>query len=121
MKYSSEVKDKWGNTLAYKEYIEKTKKYSKDKFTLLSMEMDDILEEFASNMKNDLNPCSNETQLLVLKLQNHITNNYYNCTKEILLGLGNMYVCDNRFKNNIDKHGDGSADYIKNAITFYCK
>ena len=55
-------------------------------------------------------------QNLVKLLQDHITENYYNCTDEILAGLGQMYVADVRFKNNIDKHGDGTAEFIREAI-----
>jgi hypothetical protein len=57
----------------------------------------------------------------VKKLQNHITENYYTCTREILSGLGQMYTADERFKNNIDKHADGTAEFIGEAIKFYCK
>ena len=53
-------------------------------------------------------------------LQSHITENYYSCTIEILAGLGKMYVADERFKNNIDKHADGTAAYISEAIALYC-
>ena len=34
----------------------------------------------------------------ISELQRFITNNYYNCTDEILKGLGQMYVNDERFK-----------------------
>ena len=61
-----------------------------------------------------------KAQNLVKKLQNHITENYYTCTNEILFGLGQMYVADERFKNNIDKHADGTAAYVKDAIIHYC-
>ena len=57
-------------------------------------------------MKNGEEPDSAEVQNLVKMLQNHITDNYYLCTNEILAGLGQMYIADERFRNNIDKHGD---------------
>jgi hypothetical protein len=57
----------------------------------------------------------------VKKLQSHITENYYTCTIEILSGLGQMYVADERFKNNIDKHADGTAAFISEAIAIYSK
>jgi hypothetical protein len=53
-------------------------------------------------------------------LQNHISENYYLCTNEILAGLGQMYVADERFKNNIDKRADGTAEFICEAIAAYC-
>ena len=119
-KYKAEVKEKWGKTDAYKEHEEKTKDYTKDKWNNLAIDMDNIMAEFAICMKNGNEPNSVLAQNLVKMLQNHITQNYYLCTNEILLGLGQMYVCDERFKSNIDKHADGTAEFIKEAIEAYC-
>ena len=58
---------------------------------------------------------------LVKKLQGYITENYYHCTDEILSGLGQMYVADQRFKDNIDKHGEGTAEFTADAIAVYCQ
>jgi hypothetical protein len=71
-------------------------------------------------MKNSRTPDSTEVQVLVKALQTHITENYYLCTNEILSGLGQMYVGDERFKNNIDKHADGTAEFVCEAIEAYC-
>lgn len=118
--YKAEAKEKWGKTTAYKEYSEKTEHYSKDKWNNLAEEMNDILAEFAACMKNGDEPDSAATQSLVKQLQNHITENYYLCTNEILAGLGQMYVADERFKNNIGKRADGTAEFIREAIEVYC-
>lgn len=120
-KYRNEAHEKWGSTDAYKEHTEKTKDYSEDKWNNLGTEMNDILGEFAVCMKNGAKPDSAETQSLVMKLQSHITENYYTCTNETLAGLGQMYVLDERFKNNIDKHADGTAQFISKSIEVYCK
>ena len=119
-KYKDEAKEKWGNTTAYAEYSEKSKNYGKDKFSAISGEMAEIFSKFNRAMKNsDAN--SDEAQALVKELQNYITNNFYTCTKEILSGLGQMYVYDERFKNNIDKAGEGTAEFVSEAIKIYCK
>lgn len=120
-KHKAEVKEKWGNTDAYKEYEEKTKSYSSDKQNSLTDEMNRIFSEVAVCLKNGNTPDSDEAQNLVKTLQNHITENYYNCTNEILAGLGMMYVADERFRNNIDKHASGTAEFISKAIKIYCK
>ena len=120
-KYKAEAAEKWGKTEAYKEHSEKTKNYSKETWNTLAGDMDAILGEFAVCMKNGQEPSSEEAQSLVKKLQEHITDNYYTCTKEILAGLGMMYVADERFKNNIDKHAEGNAEFISKAIELYCK
>ena len=118
--FEIEAKEKWGDTDAYKEHAERTKNYSKQKWADLSAGMDHIMAEFALCMKNGEPPASAEAQSLVKTLQNHITENYYQCTNEILAGLGQMYVSDERFKSNIDKHADGTAAFVCEAIGVYC-
>ena len=120
-KYKAETREKWGETDAYRQHEEKTKNYSKDKWNNLADEMNDILAEFAVCMKNGEEPDSDRAQNLVKMLQNHITENYYLCTNEILVSLGQMYVADERFKNNIDKHADGTAEFISEAIETYSR
>ena len=114
--YEQEVKEKWGKTDAYREHKEKTKNYSKQKWDDLAQGMDHIMAEFAVCMKNGEEPGSHKARSLAEKLQNHITENYYYCTNEILAGLGQMYVVDERFKVNIDKYAEGTAEFICKAI-----
>ena len=120
-KHKVEAQEKWGKTNAYKEHSERTKNYSKQKWNDLTEEMEHIMAEFASCRKKVKKPDSTEAQNLVKMLQNHITENYYRCTNEILTGLGQMYVADERFRNNIDKHADGTAEFICEAIDVYCR
>lgn len=117
-KYAKEVKERWGNTDAYTESQKKTKNYSKEQWQEIDEESREILKAFAANM--DKAPHSEEVQALVKEWQDFITARYYNCTKEILQGLGLMYVQDERFKKNIDRNGDGTAEFISKAIEIYC-
>ena len=119
--YKAEAQERWGKTDAWQEHAEKTKNYGKDKWNSLAADMDVIMGEFAVCMKNGDAPDAEAAQNLVKKLQSHITANYYNCTVEILHGLGQMYVADERFKNNIDKHAAGTAEFISRAIAQYCR
>ena len=113
-----EAKEKWGNTDAYREHTRKTADYSEDKWNDLAQGMEQILAAFAACREEA--PEQTEAQKLVGQLQDYITANYYHCTKEILAGLGQMYVADERFRKNIDKHGDGTAAFISRAIAAYC-
>lgn len=119
--YKAEAKERWGKTDAYKEHAEKTKNYGNDKWNGLISDMNMIFSEFAICMKNGCTPDAEASQKLVKKLQSHITENYYNCTKEILFGLGQMYVADERFKKNIDQHAEGTAAFVCEAIAYYSK
>ena len=80
-----------------------------------------ILAEFATYKDSGVSAEPSETQALVTKLQAHIPANYYTCTDEILVGLGKMYVADERFKKNIDKNGKGTADFTSLAIAVSCQ
>ncbi len=119
--YAKEAKEKWGGTAAYKESTEKTKDYSKEKWNEITSAMEDIMAEFAECNINGSAADSEEAQALVRKWQDFISANYYTCTNEILTGLGEMYVADERFKVNIDRNGDGTAEFIREAIRYYCR
>ena len=119
-RYRAEAKEKWGSTDAYREYEDKTKNYDLQKQKSLAEGMDQMMAAFAVCMKQGNAPDSAQAQTLVKSLQNHISENCYRCTEEILAGLGQMYVADERFQSNIDKHAEGTAAYISEAIGIYC-
>ena len=119
MKNKEESRSRWGSTDAYREHEQKTKNYTKEKWAEANDGLLAIFVEFAVCKNSGASADSNEAQALVAKLQAHITANYYTCTYEILAGLGKMYVADERFKKNIDKNGDGTAEYVDMAISNY--
>ena len=112
--YDLEVKARWGETQAYKEYEQKTINQSANDGLMA------IMAKFAYCLQNGHTADSSEAQALVTQLQTYITANYYTCTDEILAGLGQMYVADERFKTNIDKNAIGTANFISEAIKVYC-
>ena len=117
--YESEARERYGGTAAYREHERKTKNYTKEKWTEANDGLMTIFAEFAVCKQSGAGADSNEAQALVAKLQAHITSNYYTCTDEILAGLGKMYVADERFKGNIDKYGDGTAEFAAEGIRIY--
>lgn len=117
--YAAEVKERWGSTAAYQEYSKKTKNYNKDQWNTVTAKGQEIFTQF-SKLRH-LPAESEEVQVLVKVWQDHITENYYNCTKEILSGLGLMYTHDERFTKTIDANGEGTAAFMAQAIEIYCK
>lgn len=118
--YADEVRERWGDTEAYKESERRTANYSQSDWDALYDGMDAIMAGFAELKADGASPDSERTHLQVEKLRQFITDNMYTCTDEILAGLGQMYVADERFTKNIDKHGDGTAEYIGECINSYC-
>ena len=118
-KFEIEARERYGNTPAYVEHEQKTKNYTKEKWAEANDGLMAIFAEFATSKNNGMSADSAEAQALVAKLQAHITANYYTCTDEILAGLGKMYVADDRFKKNIDKYGEGTAEFAAGAICVF--
>ena len=119
--YKPEACSRWGITDAYRDYEKKTKTYTKEKYAEANDGLMAIFAEFSACKSSGISVDSAEAQALVAKLQNHITENYYTCTDEILAGLGKMYVADGRFKQNIDKYGEGTASFAADAIAAYTR
>ena len=117
--YEIEARSRWGNTDAYREYEQKTKNYTKEGCAEANDGMMAIFAEFAACKSNGASADSAEAQALVAKLQVHITENYYTCTDETFAGLGEMYIADERFKKNIDKYGEGTAEFVFHAIELF--
>ena len=117
--YETEVRERYGNTVAYREHEQKTKNYTEEKWAEANDGLMAIFAEFSACKNRGVSADSVEAQALVAKLQAHITANYYTCTDEILSGLGKMYTCDERFKKNIDKYGDGTAEFAAEGIRIY--
>ena len=119
--YLKESCKRWGTTEAYREHEQKTKNYTKEKWAAANDGLMTIFAEFAECKNRGASADSDEAQALVVKLQSHITANYYTCTDEILAGLGKMYIADERFKKNIDKYGEGTAEFASKAIELFCQ
>lgn len=119
--YETEAKQRWGETDAYKESAAKTAGYSKNKWEDVLGGLNGVFAQFAACKNEGAAADSRQAQEVVKELQAYITANFYHCTDEILAGLGQMYVCDQRFRENIDKCGAGTAAFAAEAIQIYCK
>ena len=115
--YAREAAERWGNTEAFLESREKHAKYTPGQEAQINAEMEEIFRAFGACG----DPAGEEAWALVKRWQAHITKYHYNCTDGILACLGQMYVNDPRFKENLDKYGPGTAQKISCAIAAYCR
>ena len=114
--YAEEVKQRWGNTAAYKEFEQRHTDYNK-----AAVLLDAVFEEFAELNRSGISPDSEPAKIMVEKLQQCITDNFYTCTDYIPKGFGQMYVTDDRFRKKIGRHGEGTAEFVSGCIKSYCK
>lgn len=115
--FQAEVKERWGSTQAYAEFEEKKDKVN---YQAVSQEMAAIFAQFGA--LKDLGADHEKVQAQVKILQDYITEHFYICTNDILAGLGQMYMSDQRFSENIDQMaGPGTAAFASQAIAIYCQ
>ena len=114
--YAGEAEERWGGTDAYAESLRRSGSYSAEDWKHLSAETDELNRGFLRLMENGAPADSAESDALVDAHRAHITKWFYECTPEIHVGLGDMYVADERFRTQINKAGEGLAEYQFAAI-----
>lgn len=114
--YEAEARDRWGESDAFKQSAQRTSGYTKDDWATIGAENDSINQAFLALMAAET-PADDPAAMEVAEQHRaHITRWFYDCSIEIHAGLGQMYVADVRFRENIDKAGEGLAQYISAAI-----
>ena len=117
-RYADEVRPRWGGTDAYRESEQKHAGYGVGQETEAVGQMEKLLALFAAERMKS--PAAPEVQALVECGKQYITAYHYNGPDEILSALGQMYASDERFAQNIDRFGQGTARFMSGAIAFYC-
>ena len=117
--YSKRAKEQWGHTKEYHEFEEKAENRTKEDDQMTMQRFMQLFVEFGQMKEGD--PAGEKAQRQVSKLQEYITENFYQCTDEILFCLGNMYSGGGEFAENIDDAGGiGTAEFTTEAIRKYC-
>lgn len=118
--YAAQAKAMWGKTDSFREFEEKTKGKSKEEMDGVWKDMMTLFVEFGA--LSDQNPGSKAAQDQVKKLQNFISDNFYQCDQKILSCLGRMYDGGGSMTENIDQAGGkGTARFAAEAIAIYCR
>lgn len=117
--YAKQAKESYGTTPAYKEFEEKSKGRSKEQEKAIGIGMMNLFADFGKLLS--LAPSDDIVQAKVAELRAYITEHFYNCTPEILSGLGEMYVGGGSMTENINNYaGEGTAELAAEAIRIYC-
>jgi len=118
--YAKQAKESYGSTPAYKEFEEKSKNRTKEQEKNISVGMMNLFADIGKLLS--LEPSDATVQAKVAELRAYITEHFYNCTPEILLGLGEMYAGGGSMTDNINNYaGEGTAEFAAEAIRIYCE
>lgn len=114
--YEKEVKERWGNTEAYKQSKARTSKYSTQDFEKAKVDQEAATEAFVFCFGNGIAANSPEAQQAVVQHRDAITKWFYDCSPEMQKNLALMYISDERFKKYYDDRVNGLAQYVHDAI-----
>lgn len=118
--YETEVKERWGNTDAYRVAQERTARYSKADWERINKVQMDNIKELCDLYNAGVAHDDPRVMAVVENALNFINQHFYPCNLEMMSNLGNMYVCDERFTAFYEKFAPGLAAYYNNAIQHYC-
>ena len=113
-KHSDEATERWGDTAT--ESIKQWNGYGKAKQQDIMAEGNAIYAEIAANMEAGAE--SDVIQALLVRWHDHLRY-FYEPSKEMLSGLGNMYHDDARFNANFAKLHSDLPSFLQEAIGVY--
>ena len=114
--YEDEVRERWGDTEAYRQSVERTSRYTKEDWQRAQAEADEVARRFATLMERG-EPATGEDAIATAEAhRRHIGDRFYDCSHEMHAGLGEMYVADQRFTEYWDRYAPGLARYVRDAI-----
>lgn len=117
--YARQAKESYGHTPEFRQFQEKTKGRTREREREISVDLMGILAKFGEMQQ--LDPGERPVQEQVKRLQDFITEHFYDCSNEILWSLGQMYAGGGSMTENIDRAGgEGTAEYAARAIQTYC-
>ena len=114
--YEDEARERWGDTDMYEESQRRTGSYSKDEWMKLGAEGRAIGEGLAVLMAAGVEATSEAAMDFAEQHRQHVSRWFYQCSYEIHMGLGEMYVADPRFTEYWDAFHPGLAPYTRDAF-----
>ena len=115
-KYENQAIEKYG-----KETIEDSKKRQSGKEDIVAEQFNEVFRSMAEYKKDGISIEESKVQSRVEDLYNHMNQYAFDCSVEVFSYIGKGYSQNPEFKNNIDKFGEGVAEYTSKAIDAYCK
>jgi DNA-binding transcriptional MerR regulator len=119
-KYVQEVEDRWGDTDAYKQSIQRWSSYSEYQKEKIKNEGEEIITRMVGVHAN-CKPGDEVIQKAVGDYLAYLNKHFYNCNAEFLRGLSLMWVEDPRFAVNYERIREGGAQFVHEAVEIFCQ
>jgi DNA-binding transcriptional MerR regulator len=114
--HEEEVKERWGDTDAYKESKRRASRYTKQDWLKIKAEAEAVTNQMAALLDKGIPANSVEAMSAAEEHRLHISKWFYPCSKEFHKNLGEMYIQDARFTATYEKIRAGLARYVHDAV-----
>jgi DNA-binding transcriptional MerR regulator len=114
--HEAEVRDRWGDTDAYRESTRRVARYTKEDWRRIKAEGDAVTRELGERVAAGAALGDPDVQALVDRHRAQIDTWFYPCSIEMQVNLGEMYVADPRFSATYDRYQPGLARFLRDAI-----
>lgn len=118
--HQDEVKERWGESSAYKTAQERASKRSKADWEHINQMQLDLIAPLVDLFRSQTAIEDERVQSIVRDNHRFIDTHFYDCSLDMFSGLGQMYVADERFTAYYDRFEPGLASYYNEAIQYYC-
>lgn len=115
-RHRQEAEQRWGDTDAYRESTQRSRRYGPDEWRRIKSEADDIEESFAELLRNSSTPQSRPARRLAERHRLHICEWFYPCDRGMHAELADLYRTDVRFAAHYESRESGLADFVSSAI-----
>ncbi len=115
-RYEDEARQRWGDTNAFAESEKRTRRYTPDDWKALKAEQGAVYELAAAALKAGKAPTSSDAMDIAERHRLGIDRWFYPCSHTMHQGLASMYESDDRFRQTIDKYGEGLTTFLAEAI-----
>lgn len=115
--YKDEVKARWGETEAYKQWAERSKRWTKADLQRINEEGQAIILALAQGMEKGVAHAEVQAQV---ERYHHYLNQFFDCPYQMYRNFGKMYAEDARFAKNFNKVAPHLAEFMRDAIAYYC-
>jgi MerR family transcriptional regulator, thiopeptide resistance regulator len=113
--HADEVRERWGETDAYRQSRQRTSSYGKDDWLRIKAEQEAIEARLAAAMAAGL-PADGPEAMDAAEAHRRQIGNFYACSSEMHVGLAEMYLADPRFTAHYEQRASGLAQYVHDAI-----
>ena len=114
-KYENQAVEKYG-----KDTIEESKRRQAGREERVTKKFNEVFRSMTKFKNENVDVAEKEVQSKVEDLYNNMNEYAFDCSIEVFSYIGKGYVHNPEFKKNIDKFGEGVAEYTSKAIEKYC-